>query len=201
MALANYTDLQAATASWLDRPDLTANIVDFISLAESTLNGHLKARSMELRTNLSTVAGNAYVTLPTDVLETRRLINTTTVPNNALKYVTPDQITKDYPYGTTGTPYVFTIISGAVQLAPIPDAVYVLEIAYDQKLPPLASNATNWLMTAYPNVYLFATLVQAFTFIMDFEKAAMYQKMLTADVEAVNTTDWYTGSTMMVRTG
>ena len=38
MPFANYTELQAAVADWLNRTDLSSRIVDFIALAESKMD-------------------------------------------------------------------------------------------------------------------------------------------------------------------
>lgn len=200
MALTTYAELQTAVASWLHRDDISARIVEMIALAESRMNGHIDSRSMEARSTLTCTASNAYVTLPTDMLEMRRLLLSSTSPARALKYVTPDEITIDYPYTTTGEPYVFAVIGGQVQLAPIPDQAYSLEITYLQKIPNLSDSATtNWLLTKAPDVYLYATLVQSVAYTQDFDKLTTYQTLYKDAVDNLNSIDWYSGSTMAVR--
>lgn len=202
MAIANYTDLQAAVIEWLHRDGDTAfaaRVPDFIAMAESRANGHLKARAMELRSTLACVAGNAFVTLPTDMLEMRRLTVSSTNPVQTLKYVTPDELTHDYSYTTSGVPYVFAVIGSTVQLAPTPDQAYSLELSYMQKIPALASNSTNWLLTAYPDVYLYGALIQAATYVQDFSILNTLQTLYRDAVENMNAIDWYSGSTMSVR--
>ena len=49
MAITNYTDLQTSIANFLARSDLTAQIPDFIKLAEVRLSRELESRSQEKR--------------------------------------------------------------------------------------------------------------------------------------------------------
>jgi hypothetical protein len=202
MSIGTYAELQAAVASWCHRTgdtDFEALVPDWIALLEAQLSARIKGRSMEARTSLSCVAANAYVTLPTDVMEVRRLIISSTDPKRVLKYVSPEEITTDYPHDS-GEPVVYTVIGGSLQLAPIPDSTYTLELAYFQKIPALSdSNTTNWLLTSHPNIYLYGTLAQVQPYVMDDGRFAMYQQLYADAVQALNLTDWYSGSTMSVR--
>ena len=47
MSLANYSGLKASVANWLNRTDLTAEIVDFIELAENRISHELRIPAME----------------------------------------------------------------------------------------------------------------------------------------------------------
>lgn len=202
MTIATYADLQAAVGNWLNRTDLTARVPEFIALAESRMNGHLRNRSMEVRTTLTCTPASAYVALPADMIEMRRLIvaSTSTAPSRVLKYLTPDAITNDYPCDTTGEPRVFTVIAGNAQLAPIPDSAYALELTYMQAVPALSdSNPTNWLLTKYPDVYLYGSLMQAVTFLKSWGELAGLQQLYRDAVDNANAVDWYSGSTPTVR--
>lgn len=202
MAIATYSDLQAAVIEWLHRDGDTAfaaRVPDFISMCEARANGHLKSRQMEARTTLTCIAGTAFVALPTDMLEMRRLTVSSTNPTQTLKYVTPDELTHDYAYTYSGVPYVFSVIGSNAQLAPTPDQAYSLELTYMQKVPALATNSTNWLLTSYPDVYLYGTLIQAVTYVQDFALLNTLQTLYRDAVENLNAIDWYSGSTMAVR--
>jgi hypothetical protein len=153
---------------------------------------------MEVRATAVTVASNAYVTLPGDVLECRRLLITSTDPDVILKYKTPDELQRLYPYTTTGQPVYYTIIGSSIQFAPIPDAAYSLELTYKQSLPNLAANSTNWLLTAYPDAYLYGSLLAAQGYIYDDARLAMFHDMYKETIDGINKVDWYTGTTMTV---
>lgn len=200
MSISTYSDLQTSLANWLHRSDLTALIPDFIALAEAKLSGDLQARSMEVRTTLTTTAGNAYVTLPTDMLEMHRL-TVKSDPVYVLSYRSPDELQQDYPYSTTGKPAVFAILGGEMQLAPIPDSAYTLELVYKQKIPALSnSNTSNWLLAQWPNAYLYGALCAAQPYIANDQRLPTFQALYQEAVDGINGIDWYSGTTMKVRT-
>jgi hypothetical protein len=199
MSITNYSELQTSVASWLNRGDLSANIPDFITLAEAQLNTDLKTRSMETKVTLSTVAGTKTVALPTDMLEMRRLQVSGTY-NQPLSYRSPDELSIDYASNMSAQPIVFTVVGGNIELAPIPDGVYTLELTYQQRIPALSvSNTTNWLLTNWPNAYLYGALVAATPFIMNDARIQVWAQLYSQAIEGINSVDWYSGSTMKVR--
>ena len=89
--ITDYSSLKTTLATWMHRSDLTAQIPDFIALAEAKFSTDLDARDMEARVVLTLTPGDAYLDLPADMLEMRRLMVLTN-PTQTLKYATPDQI-------------------------------------------------------------------------------------------------------------
>ena len=69
MSLNNYTELQAAVASWLTRTDQTANIPDFIRLYEADANRRIRIRANQSTEQVTLSQGNALAVLPSDFLE------------------------------------------------------------------------------------------------------------------------------------
>lgn len=199
MSIVDYASLQTAIANWLHRTDLTAQIPDFISLCEAKLNGDLEARPMEQRTTLTATAGNAYLSLPSDMLEMRRLTLQADY-NEPLDYLTPDQLTKEYPTSTTNKPQAFTVIGAQAQLGPIPDSAYSVELTYLQRIPALSvSNTSNWVLASFPNAYLFGSLVAAQPFLVNDARLVTFQTLYKEAIDQINGIDWYSGSTMRVR--
>lgn len=200
-----YAELQTEVAAWLNRTgdtSVTNYIPTAIGMAEAFMSAKIKSRSMETRSNLSCIASNAYVTLPTDVVEVRRLLLSSTTPTRALIFRTPDELSREFSFSETGEPRAYTVIGGSIQLAPIPDSTYTLELTYLQKIPALSnSNTTNWLLTAYPNVYIHGALGHMQPFIMEDARMPMFAQMFKDGIEAINAIDWYSGSTMSVRNG
>lgn len=196
MSLSTYADLQTAVGTWLHRSDLTAQIPDFIALAEARMNADLRARQMETITSINTTANNAFITLPSDLLRIRRL---TTSDYTPLRYVTPDELQADWRT-QTGTPQVFTVIGSQAQLGPVPDAVYALQLSYFQKVPALSNtNTTNWVLTNWPNVYLYGSLIAAQPYVMNDERMTMFMALYKEGVTGINAVDGYSGNTMTVR--
>lgn len=198
-SIVDFASLQTAVGNWLHRTDLTALIPDFISLAESRMNGEIRSRSMETKTILTTTTGLSSMALPSDMLEMRRA-QILSSPNIVLDYRSPDQLSADYAYGFTRTPDVFTVVGGNIELQPVPDGVYSLELTYIQRIPSLsATQTTNWLLTNWPNVYLFGALLQAQPYMLNDPRIATFEKMYQDGINAVNSIDWYSGSTMQVK--
>ena len=200
MTIATYTDLTAPVGNWLHRTDLAAIIPDFITLAEKRINGDLDARQQDTDTTLSTVASTVTVAAPSDVVNIRSL-TVQSSPNTVLNYLTPDQFNDQYKWGETGTPRSFTIIGSNIYFGPTPDAVYSVQCIYKARVPSLsAGSPTNWLLTAFPSVYLNAALIEGGKYLKwALPDIADLEKRYAEAVESVNSTDWYSGSTMRVR--
>jgi hypothetical protein len=171
MAITTYAQLQAAVASWLDRDDLTTEIVDFITLFEAVANRRLRVRQMETSTTLTPSSGSA--TLPSDYLQWRRVTWTGSV-RQELEYVHPSYLQALYPDTPSDTPTVFTIEGSTLKVRPTSETG--LEFDYYQKIAALSDAATtNWLLTAHPDLYLFGSLVEAQMFTVDPEQAAIWK--------------------------
>lgn len=199
MALSNYTELESAISNWTHRSDLVSIVPELIKLAEIRINGDLDARLQDSTVTLATVASNPNVTLPDDLINIRT-IYIDSDSDIVLKLVTPDEMRVAYPSSSTGRPSVYSLVGNKVVLAPTPDAVYNIGMVYKAKVPALSDlNPTNWLLTNFPNVYLFAALCECATFIKDDSRIPLWEQKYQEAIGAVNAQDWYSGSTLMVR--
>ena len=108
MAIATYTDLQTSIANFLARSDLTAQIPDFIALAEATMSRELETRSQEKRATANTVSGNEYLSLPTDLREVRE-VKLNTAPLTVLRYYSPVALDEQYASEGGGKPKGYNI--------------------------------------------------------------------------------------------
>lgn len=200
MALGTYSELRAAIARVLQRSDLVAAIPDLIAVAESQMSQRLDARQQDTTSNVSTVANTETVSLPSDILEMRSLTVTSTTPDVVLNYVTPEKLRSDYGYNNAGTPRAYTIIGNLAYLAPVPDQVYTLSFVYRARVPSLSDSVTtNYVLTNYPDVYLYGALANAGPYIEDNARVAQWKQAFQQAIEGVNAVDWHTGSTMTVR--
>jgi len=202
MALANYTDLLASVASWLNRTDLTAVIPDFVTLAEERIALDLRARRQVVTTALMTVGGVQSVTLPADFLEAENIAITSTSPQAAMSIITPEIMDRKYPAGyQTGQPVVYCYLGNTIQFGPTPDAAYTISLDYYQRLN-IATSTTNWLLTNHPSIYLNACLVEGCAYLMDVDKAQAYDARYNAavdDLQLADDTSMRSGSAMRVR--
>lgn len=202
MALATYTDLQTSVITWLHRTgdaDIAAVVPDWIALAEKRINGDLDARLQDTVTTLTTIASTATVASPIDVVNIRSL-TVQASPNIVIDYLSPDQFNQQYAFGDTGTPRMYTVVGANIYLGPTPDAVYSIQCVYKAQVPALSSGSpTNWLLTNYPQVYLFATLCTSVMYTRDESTTPVWENLYREAIQSVNAADWYSGSTMRVR--
>lgn len=198
-AIPTYSDLCTEVADWMHRTDLLSLMPTFVAMAEENMSADIQSRSMDAKTTLTTVPSVSTLPLPGDMVEMRRL-QVVDSYNTVLKYVSPDQIGVDYDRNLQARPVEFTVIGGNIELAPIPDSAYSIELTYKQRVPALSStNPSNWVLANWPSIYLFGTMIQACNYAMDFERQAVAQKMYEEAINNINSVDWYSGSTMRVR--
>ena len=154
MAISSYTELQTSIANFLARDDLTSVIPDFIQLAEARMSRELDTRSQEKRAIAPTVAGDEFISLPTD-LRKIRLVKVNSDPIDVLEFASPTDYYETYATSGQGTPKIYTVIGTEIGLRPIPDSVLNIEIIYSEDVAALsASNATNTVLSRHPDTYL-----------------------------------------------
>ena len=165
MAITNYTELQTAVSAWSHRT--VTEVVDFIALAERRINSKLNSRMAEVESTLTATVNSRYIALP------------------AL-FVFPLSLWRDYPIGTRSEIIYATaeVMGSTVNSVGFPD-FYTIDgsnIAFEmpnieafsyifryKKLYNIASTSTNDILTNYPDVYLFGSLVEASMFARDFD--------------------------------
>jgi len=206
MALSTFTELKDAIADWLDRSDLTARIPDFIALAEARINRELRIRPMEVRSTMETTSGQQYFNLPGGYIQMRN-IQLNTNPTTPLEYITPEMLDRLYGSSTTGKPRAYTLIGDEIQLAPIPDSAYTLEMAFYEKFTALGDGTSgtvtnNWLTTNAPDILLYGALMEAEPFIKNDERVAVWLNGYGNAIDKLQKADQrdrHSGSAMRVR--
>jgi hypothetical protein len=189
MALTTYTELKSSLADWLNRQDLTSTIPDFISLAEAQAERQLRTRQMIVRATAT--IETEYGALPGDFLETKSLkLNTN--PITALQFDTVDAMDflKSTRYLSSGQPKLFSIVGAQIRVLPVPDTAYTAELIYYAKLSKLSStNATNWLLTQAPDVYLYGSLLQAAPYLQDDARIPVWSSLYQAGLDQLQIAD------------
>ena len=206
MALSTFTELKEAVADWLDRSDLTARIPDFIALAEARINRELRIRPMEVRSTMYTTVDQQYFNLPGGYIQMRN-IQLNTNPTTPLEYITPEMLDRLYGSTTTGKPRAYTLIGDEIQLAPIPDSAYQLEIAFYEKFTPLGDGSagtvtSNWLTANAPDILLYGALMEAEPFIKNDERIPVWLNGYSNAINKLQQQDQrdrHSGSAMRVR--
>lgn len=182
MSISTVSDLRNAIAGYLDDDTLSAEVNDFIALAEARHRRDIRLREMLTRESLTVDARN--VSLPTGFLEAIN-IRLLTSPVTVLCELSVHNITVEREE-TTGKPAYFSITSD-IEFDRTPDESYSGEITFYKALDALDdTTTTNTLLTLYPDAYLFAALAEAFTFQMDDQRAAFWEAKYATTRDAIN---------------
>lgn len=222
MAITTFTELKAAILDYSTRSELTDVDDDFVLLTEARLNygaedsvfptPRLRVRQMQQRATASLPSGQEFLALPTDHLETIDLqINTS--PVRDVRYITPGDFDIKFDNSVSGVPTHFTIIGEEFRFHPLPADTYTVEQIYYKKIPDLATNSTNWLLDAYPNVYLYGGLLELAIYINEDADIEKYGRLFSGSLRGLErsgkasqyagplraTTDVKPGSTSVVR--
>lgn len=200
MSLTNYADLQDSIAKFLHRTDLATVIPDLITLAEARINTDLNSRLQSVKTLLTATSGVDSIELPVDLIGIRHFSVASSSPAKFLDYETPDVFVIKHPYGEVGIPRAYTIIGQAIYLVPIPGADYELNLIYKSRVPNLATQGATWLLSNYPNIYLYGALCESAPYLKDDTRIAVWEDKYVKAVNSVNVQDWNSNPTMVVRT-
>lgn len=184
MAIGTYSELQSAVADFLNRDDLTLIIPTFISLAEAQMDRDIRHWRMESRSSIT--LDSEYVDLPADWIET---ISLNAGNTNPIKLASRESIADKRidSQDTAGTPRFYAHIAGKLELYPTPDDSYTGEILYYAKIEALSdSNTTNWLLTYYPDAYLYGALIHSAPYLQEDERSVLWAQMYGATVQKIN---------------
>ena len=209
MALATYGDLKTSVAAWLARADLTSVIPDFVTLTHADLmrdlRGHLRLQKRDTAFSIAT----EYVACPTDFLELVSLIVTSTNPPYAINFL-PNDKQVDMNGATTGTPKWVAVVGATnntenFRFSPPPGQTLTATIEYYARLTFFANDAaTNWVLTDYPNLYLFGALYHGYTYLQNPQSAdqmkSRYDQHLGQLIQAGRRARWGANG-MQVRPG
>ena len=161
MSLTTYSGLKASIANWLNRTDLTTEIVDFIELAENRITHELRIPAIE-KTILLNVNSDGYATLPSDFLEAKDVFWN----YEPLDRITPAQLYR--MVDRSGKPQYFARETYRLKFFPTPTVTASDEMRMIYYYDPgrLTDAApTNVLLSLAPELYLFGALVQAAAFL------------------------------------
>ena len=176
MALTTYSELQASIADWLDRTDLTTQIVDFITLAETDIARWLRVWWNEKRAE-ATPTGS-YVALPLDYIGIRNIQWNYSSYRVPLEQVSPEALDQLETLTSVTLPQFYAVHDGQFELRPSPasDNTTKLEISYYYQPAVLSvSNTSNEILDNAPDLLLYGSLAIASKIILDQERMPLFQ--------------------------
>lgn len=177
-ALADYLDLRFAVGDHVGNRNLSDVMPRFVIMAESALNKKLRTRQMITTDTLTFASGVA--TLPSDFIE---MINVYGVGGVPLHSAPLSDIQREgsqyYRYAINGTDILIRAFSGD------------RDIEYYAKLPTLTASPTtsNWLLSDAPDVYLYATALEAAKFLKDADLGLATKELLDGAMAALKVND------------
>lgn len=188
MSLDTYANLKLEVAEWAGHAnlDVTSGGVDtFIDVTEAWLNRNLRVEQMLVQNDALTVSATGVVTHPSDWLAWKR-ITILDAPmidlpahSEASAYLLDNS-------NSSGTPACHIVRGSSTQVWPVPDATYVYRGIYYGKIPALSgSQTTNWLLTAYPDAYLYGCLALGFGRLMDDRHSAQWMSAFLGVVDEI----------------
>jgi hypothetical protein len=184
MALANYSDLQASVADWLERSDMTAVIVDCITLAEARLNRELGP--VETDASLTGVADSRELDISAlSLVEPVRLwiADPSSTDEAELQQQSPSNLAYAETSGTPSQWSMNTLTS--LELDRPCDRAYSFRFRYRQRFALSDNATTNWLLTNHPDIYLAASLMWGAGYQESFANGAVWQGILDTNLPAV----------------
>lgn len=175
----SYENFQSVVATYLQRSNLNDHIPIFIQLAENRLGNIIMTLPQQVAFPFSIVPakGTNLIQLPSDFGAMIRA----TYGNKQLTYISPENIKVENVHHRQ---LEFSIIGNTFYLQTHVDGSSKLVLHYYQALQGLSeNNESNWLLEDYPNIYLYATLLEAEPYIMDDERIQLWESMLTEAIQ------------------
>jgi len=186
MAITTYTELQSAITDFLNRDDLSSVTPTFISLAETDIQRRVRHWRMEKRSTAE--LDTQYSAIPADFVEVIRMY-ITSGDTRLLELISQGELLdrKRKNMNTSGAPRYYAITAGEIEVFPVPDGTYDLELYYISRIPSLSdSNASNWLLEEYQDAYLYGSLVHSAPYLKDDARAQMWSALYQSAVDAIN---------------
>lgn len=170
MALSNYGQLKTSIAAEMTRSGdaaFVAKVPDFVRLFEVNIQRDLVHRRQQTTDTLSLASSGSSVSLPPDFLSAEAVVLESS-PKTTLSLKTIYDLFNEYPSDTAAKPLAYAIQGSTMYVRPVADSAYDITLYYNQGLTALSADSdTNWLLTNYPDLYLYGSLVHAAPYLED----------------------------------
>lgn len=185
MSLATYSDLKTTAATWVRRSSLssfTAQVPDFVTLAEARLNREIGA--VETDASLTGTLDSRTIDLSSySIAEPVALWLAQTSYDEI-----PVQLQADgtFPFLTTsGVPAQAAIDGTNLKFDRPLDSAYPFRFRYKEKFALSDSATTNWLLTNHPDVYLAATMMWGAGYLETWANGQVWKSILDEAIPSI----------------
>ena len=186
MAITTYDELKTAIADFLNRDDLSAAVPTFISLAEAQMDRDIRHWRQEKRSTAT--LSTQYSAIPAGFLEVIRFYVTSN-DTKPLELISQAELLdrKAKRSDASGSPSYYAFTAGEIEIFPVPDGEYDVELYYYASTPSLSdSNPTNWLLDQYQDAYLYGALVHSAPYLQDDTRIQVWAALYQSAINAIN---------------
>ena len=167
----NYSELKTAIQDYTQTSEssFVTNIDTFIGQAETRIFFDIDLPDFRKAATGTTSDGTTYLSKPSDLFSVLSLARISS--GNEYTYLLPKDVSfirEAYPdTDVKGAPEHYAHFDDSFFiLGPVPDAAYTIQINYKSRPIQLSStNTTTWLSTNAEAALLYATLVEAYTYL------------------------------------
>lgn len=164
--ITKLSELRTRFKDTLNRTDFSDDAVDeFIALAHVDIKTRFRTADMEQSGAFTFTAGTPTVALPTGFAEFRRVQYTADASD--VRELVPGPfapLTQEEQSGQTGYPREYAIIGANMRVKPTPTTAWSGMWFYYygvENFDFTDADDTNWLLTGFPNVWLYASMLSA----------------------------------------
>lgn len=182
-----YAELKDEVVNFLNNMAAEQTVDTFIDLTEADMSRRLRHWRMEKRS--TAILDTQYSALPSDFYEPIRL-SITSGDTYRLELAGQAGMMDRRESGSdvAGRPKYYAITDGSIEVYPTPNDDYTLEMVYYSKIIPLDStNTSNWVLTYFPDAYLYGALLHSAPFLGEDARlqtwSALYEKAIN-DINA-----------------
>ena len=191
MSISTYAELLQAVENWLHRDGDTtieSRAPEFVRMGELRIYRDLRIRPMEA--SLSSTIASGVIAVPSGyvALKTAYIDGT---PIQKLERKDAEWIHYNWPTrSSSGKPGFIARDGDNFIFGPYPDSTYTVKGTYYKRLDALSnSNTTNWFTTNAPDLLLWAALAEAEPFVMNDQRALMWEAKYKAVKDKVQAED------------
>jgi hypothetical protein len=181
-----YAELKDQVRNFINKPDIDQTIDTFIDLAEADIARKVRHWKMEKRATVQ--LDDQYSRVPTDWLESIRFY-LSGGDTYELELASRAELLsrRMNSVNTSGRPKYYTMSDGAFEIYPTPDAAYTAELLYFSQNTALSDeNTSNWLLSDYPDVYLYGTLAHTAPFLGEDQRLPIWAQLYQSALDGVN---------------
>jgi hypothetical protein len=178
-----YTTLKTAIQDYLDSTETSfvTNLPTFITTTEERIFKNVQLDDFRKNQVGNFTASGPYLECPTDYLAPFSMAVIDSSSNYNYLLLKQVSFIRDYSpnASTTGLPkYYAEFDNNTFMVAPAPDSAYEVELHYYYRpasLTTTTGSETTWLSENAPNAMLYGSLVEACTYLKNYEAIPVYE--------------------------